>query len=61
MNDLRFAFRQLVKSPGFTVIALLTLALGIGLNTAMFNIVNSIVLKPLQFPDSDNLFQLMNV
>ena len=58
MNDLRFAFRQLAKTPGFTVIALLTLALGIGLNAAMFNIVNSIVLQPLKFPDPDNLFRL---
>jgi predicted permease len=58
MQDLRFAIRQLAKSPGFTAIALLTLALGIGLNTAMFNIVNSIVLQPLKFPDSANLFRL---
>ena len=60
-SDLRFAFRQLAKTPGFTVIALLTLALGIGLNTAMFNIVNSIVLQPLRFPDPDNLFRLERV
>ena len=61
MNDLRFAFRQLAKTPGFTVIALITLALGIGLNAAMFNIVNSIVLQPLRFPDPDNLFRLERV
>jgi predicted permease len=60
MNDLRFAFRQLAKSPGFTAIALLTLALGIGLNAAMFNIVNSIVLQPLRFPEPENLFRLVN-
>jgi predicted permease len=58
MHEIRFAIRQLAKTPGFTVIALVTLALGIGLNTAMFNIVNSIVLQPLRFPDSDNLFRL---
>ena len=58
MQDLKYAIRQLLKTPGFTVIALLTLALGIGLNTAMFNIVNSIVLQPLRFPDADNLFRL---
>ncbi len=58
MNTLRYALRQLARSPGFTAIALLTLALGLGLNTAMFNIVNSLVLQPLKFPDSDNLFRL---
>ena len=61
MNTLRFAFRQLVKSPGFTAVALLTLALGIGLNTAMFNIVNSLLLQPLKFPDTDNLFRLQRM
>jgi predicted permease len=61
LSDLRFAIRQLVKSPGFTVIALLTLAFGIGLNTAMFNIVNSIVLQPLKFPGPDDLFRLNKV
>jgi predicted permease len=61
MNDLRFAFRQLAKSPGFTAIALITLALGIGLNAAMFNIVNSFVLQPLRFPDPANLFRLERV
>ena len=60
MNDLRFALRQLAKTPGFTAIALLTLALGIGLNTAMFNIVNSIVLQPLRFPEPERLFRLVN-
>jgi predicted permease len=61
MNNLSFAFRQLAKTPGFTAVALLTLALGIGLNTAMFNIVNSLVLQPLKFPDPDNLFRLERV
>jgi predicted permease len=60
MNDLRYALRQLLKTPGFTVVALLTLALGIGLNTAMFNIVNSIVLQPLRFPEPERLFRLVN-
>ncbi len=58
LNDIKYGIRQFWKSPGFTVLAVLTLALGIGANTAVFSMINTVLIKPLPYPDSERLVRV---
>ncbi len=59
-RDIRFAIRSLLKAPAFTVIAILVIAVGIGANTAVFSVINTVLLKPLTYPDPQSLVHLLN-
>jgi putative ABC transport system permease protein len=58
VSDVRHSFRTLIKSPGFTLVAVLALALGIGANTAIFSVIDRVLLRPLPFPDSERIMRL---
>ncbi len=59
-RDLKFVLRSLAKTPGFTAIAIVVIAVGIGVNTAVFSVINTVLLKPLTYPDPQSLVQLRN-
>src|SRR5688500_2925060 len=61
IRDVRFSIRQLLKTPGFSVVAILTLALGIGASSAIFSVVNGVLLRPLPYPEPDALVRVHEV
>src|SRR5512134_2864278 len=61
IRDVRFSIRQLLKTPGFSVVAILTLALGIGASSAIFSVVNGVLLRPLAYPNPEALVRVYEI
>src|SRR5262245_899597 len=61
LNDLRGALRSLLRAPGFTFVAVLTLALGIGANSAIFTVINALLVRPLPYPDAGRLVRVWEI
>ncbi|MEY2525233.1 MAG: hypothetical protein QOE73_4, partial [Verrucomicrobiota bacterium] len=58
LQDIRYGFRMLIKHKGFTAVAVIALGLGVGANTAIFSLVNGVLLRPLPFPDAERIIYI---
>ena len=61
LTDMRYGIRQMLKAPGFTIVAILTLAFGVGATSAIFSVVNGVLLRPLPYPEPETLVRVFEV